>query len=141
MNIVPPSLFSGNLFSPLNPGEWVLVMLFMGTQRRKFLNSLLHFPSPCAFMGWWGGRGNCSLGYSPRGSRRRGCDVVTTLVVAMIWTVQEAVHVFSVFSWGLRPLLSTGEFSLTHTGYSQVSDLVAPFFQDVTFSINYIADL
>lgn len=142
---IPPSFpfLSGNLLCPVNPGGWVPGLLVLGTQRNsEFLNSLLIFYSPHAFMRWWwSGRGNCSLGCSPHVSRRGDCDAAITLVAEMMWMVKwSRKHLFC-FLLGARPLLNTGEFSLTYTGYSQASDVVARSFQDVTFSINYLADL
>lgn len=117
-----PCLLPGNLFSPLNPGEWVPVTLVLGTQRRKFLNCLL-FHSPHAFMGWWwgGGSRNCSLGSSPHGSRRGDCDIVMTLGVEMIWMVKGALtikHLFCFLLGALSPAKYRGIFLDLHWLFS-----------------------
>lgn len=70
--------------------------------------------------GWWGS-GNCSLGYSPHGSRRGDCDIVMTLGVEMIWMVKGALtikHLFCFLLGALSPAKNRGIFLDLHWLFS-----------------------
>lgn len=133
-----PSLLSGTLFSPLHLGEWVLGMLVLEAERREFLNSLLLILSPPCF---YGVVGKLLPWLQPTCKQKR-----------WLWccnnprrgdglnSKRSRKHLFC-FLLGLLPSWIHGNFPWLSTGHCQVSDRVTTFFQDVTFSIHYRANL